>query len=208
MDLAVVVGSCDRYSFLWEKFTARYNKYFDLNIGTEKYILSETVETTNDTFNILKCGKVPYTRFLEKALIQIEAKYIFWLQDDYYFTRSVPTEVIEESYNLINQDQSLIRVGIQENSKYYTVKESTGNFKRLSKDSEYSVSMQSSIWDREKLLDFIKNSPDETPWQFETDGSKRMNKTSHEVMFYELPEAWYQEAMKKGNQTAIFNVLI
>lgn len=217
MDLSVVVGSCDKYSFLWDKFTKRFNKYWNLNVELKKYLISETVEFSGDTFETIKCGKVPYTECLKKSLETINTKYILWLQDDYFLVKKLDSKIIYDSYNLISETLKLdmgepygpfmgniIRVGIHLDSKYYrTTKYDT--FNKYSKNSMYTVSMQSSIWDRKKLLEFLKESPDENPWEFEVNGSKRLNATDYEVFFYKLQEAWYEEAMKKGVTTKIYN---
>ena len=36
MDLSIVVGSCDKYSFLWDKFTKRFNQYWDVDVELKK----------------------------------------------------------------------------------------------------------------------------------------------------------------------------
>lgn len=204
MDLSIVVGSCDKYSFLWDKFTKRFNQYWDVDVELKKYLISETIEFNSDTFETLKCGKVSYTECLKKSLENINTKYILWLQDDYFMIRTLPKQIILDCYELILNNENIIRVGIHPNSKYYTTLKHNNNFLKLSKKSQYTISMQSSIWNREKLLSFLNNSPNESPWQFEINGSQRLNKTKYDVLFYELKEDWYIEAMKKGKKTKIY----
>lgn len=206
MDLSIVVGSCDKYSFLWDKFTKRFNRYWNVDVELKKYLISETIEFSGDTFETLKCGKLPYTKCLEQTLENIKTKYILWLQDDYFMVKELPKQIILDSYELISNNKNIIRVGIQPNSKYYKSEKYNDKFLKLIKNSQYSVSMQSSIWDREKLLEFLNESPNESPWQFEINGSKRLNKTKYDVFFYELKDDWYKEAMKKGKPTEVFNM--
>jgi len=204
MDLSIVVGSCDKYSFLWDKFTKRFNQYWDVDIELKKYLISETIEFSGDTFETLKCGKVSYTECLKKSLENINTKYILWLQDDYFMVRTLPEQIILDCYELISNSKNIIRVGINTDSVHYSKENIDDKFFKL-KNSQYSIAMQSSIWDREKLLSFLNDSPNETPWQFEINGSKRLNKTKYDVFFYELKEDWYKEAMKKGKPTEILN---
>lgn len=206
MDLSIVVGSCDKYSFLWDKFTKRFNDYWNLDVELKKYLISETVEFSGDTFETLKCEKVSYTECLKKSLENINTKYILWLQDDYFMVRTLHEQIILNCYELISNNENIIRVGIQPNSKYYTTKNHSNNFLKLSKNSQYTISMQSSIWDREKMLLFLNDSPNESPWQFEINGSQRLNKTKYDVFFYELKEDWYKEAMKKGKTTSEYYI--
>lgn len=205
MDLSIVVGSCDKYSFLWDKFTKRFNQYWDVDIELKKYLISETIEFSGDTFETLKCGKVSYIECLKKSLENINTKYILWLQDDYFMVRTLPEQIILDCYELISNSKNIIRVGINTDSVHYSKENIDDKFFKLKKNSQYSIAMQSSIWDREKLLSFLNDSPNETPWQFEINGSKRLNKTKYDVFFYELKEDWYKEAMKKGKPTEILN---
>lgn len=205
MDLTIVVGSCDKYSFLWSKFIERFNKFWDDKIDVEKYIITETLDVLDDNFKTLKCGNVSYTKCLKNALENLNSKYILWMQDDYFLVKKLDNHIITDCYNFIEKQNNTIRVGIQLQSKYYTSKKyENTKFNKFSKNTMYSISMQSSIWNREKLLEFLNNSPDENPWQFELNGSKRLNKTDYDVFFYELKEGWYKEAMKKGKPTEIF----
>ena len=205
MDLSIVVGSCDKYSFLWDKFTKRFNQYWDVDVELKKYLISETVDFSGNTFETLKCGNVPYTKCLENALESIDSKYILWLQDDYFLVKKLDSKIIYDSYNLISNESNIIRVGIHLDSKYYsTTKHNDTPFNKFSKNSMYSISMQSSIWDREKLLKFLKESPNESPWEFELNGTKRLNMTDYNVFFHKLQDSWYEEAMKKGVKTKVY----
>ncbi len=205
MDLSIVVGSCDKYSFLWDKFTKRFNQYWDVDIELKKYLISETVDFSGNTFETLKYGNVPYTKCLENALESIDSKYILWLQDDYFLVKKLNSKIIYDSYNLISKESNIIRVGIHLDSKYYsTTKHNDTPFNKFSKNSMYSISMQSSIWDREKLLKFLKESPNESPWEFELNGTKRLNMTDYDVFFHKLQDSWYEEAMKKGVKTKVY----
>lgn len=205
MDLSIVVGSCDKYSFLWDKFTKRFNQYWEVDVELKKYLISETVDFSGKTFETLKCGNVPYTKCLENTLESIDSKYILWLQDDYFLVKKLNSKIIYDSYNLISKESNIIRVGIHLDSKYYsTTKHNNTPFNKFSKNSMYSISMQSSIWDREKLLKFLKESPNESPWEFELNGTKRLNMTDYDVFFHKLQDSWYEEAMKKGVKTKVY----
>ena len=205
-DLTLIVGSCDKYSFLWKKFIRRFNHFWSKDLALSKYILTETktLEDDTNTFKDLKCGKISYTKFLIEALSKIDTDYVLWMQDDYFLVSHLQDEVMHCCLDLIKNNDNIIRVGIQKNLSFYSTKPYTDSFLKMTKSCDYSVSMQSSIWDRKKLLQFLQDSPNENPWQFEIYGSKRMNQTNYDIIFYELKKDWYQEAMKKGKPTKIF----
>ena len=204
MNLSILVGSCDKYSFLWDKFINRYVEYWNLKLDLPKYIQTETVDVDTNLFETIKCGDVSYTECIKHSLNQISTDYVLWLQDDYFFVRRLDPELIRNAYKLISENDNVIRVGINEDSKYYTSKLIEDNLYLMDKSSEYTISMQSSIWDRKKLLDFIENSPKETPWEFEINGTQRLNKLNYDVYYYKLDTPWYVEAMRKGEKMDIY----
>jgi hypothetical protein len=61
--------------------------------------------------------------------------------------------------------------------------------------------MQASIWD----VDYFKKclTPNETPWQFELNGTPRINNNnmSNNIYFELQNTPWYLEGMKKGKMT-------
>jgi|688.fasta_scaffold578388_2 hypothetical protein len=46
MNITVLIGSCDKYSYLWDNFDFLFKKYCELN--TKKILVSETLVFNNN----------------------------------------------------------------------------------------------------------------------------------------------------------------
>lgn len=198
-DITLLVGTCDKYSFLWKEFVYLFDKYWDASILIDKYFMTES--KTDDTlsgFKFIKNDKVPYSNCLISTLDKISTPYVLWMQDDYFLRRTLPKKTFD-GYLKFVKDNNVDRLGICEDSKYYTKHYFTNGIFKLDQKSEYSISMQSSIWNTE----FFKSClvPNENPWQFEINGSQRLNKISHNIYIAPQNPPWYLEALRKGVYT-------
>ena len=198
MNLSILVGSCDEYSFLWNKFIYLFNKYWDHDLNLDKYILTQNLHVNSDQFKTIATGKIPWTQRLKLALDNIKSDYILWLQDDYFFIRKIPSSTIQDYLNFITQ-YNIDRFGIHENSNLYIFANTAHKYVKYSQLSLYTISLQASIWNKQFLLSCIDN--DETPWQFEIDGSNRLNYRQHNIYLDVQNPPWYLEAMKQGKHT-------
>jgi hypothetical protein len=198
-DVILLIGTCDKYSFLWKEFVFLFNKYWDNNIKIEKYFMTETlVDDSIEGFKFIKNGKIPYSNCLINTLNQISTKYVLWMQDDYFLRRTIKKEMFDDYLKFVKEN-NVDRLGICEDSKYYSKKHINDNFFKLNKNSQYTISMQSSIWNTE----FFKSCviPNETPWMFEINGTKRLNRRNHSTYIVTQNPPWYLEALRKGKYT-------
>lgn len=199
MDLTVLIGSCDKYFFLWSDFAWRFNNFIGqfMEPNIDKYIISETIAYSGTDFKTILCGKIPYSTCLGTALEKVKTKYVLWLQDDYFITNSLTRGI--EWYISIMNEHNIDRIGIYPDYPLTHFDGELMGLKRLGPNCRYSISMQASIWNTE----FFKKclGPTETPWEFELNGTKRLNKTSHNSYLH-IVERWYLEACKKGTLTA------
>jgi len=51
MNFTILVGTCEKYSFLWDNFTTLFNKYWDHSIECQKYFLSDVNSKPYDGFD-------------------------------------------------------------------------------------------------------------------------------------------------------------
>jgi hypothetical protein len=198
MNLSILVGSCDQYSFLWDKFIYLFNKYWSHSIKIDKFLLTENLYLDNNDFKTIATGNIPWTQRLKFALDKIDTDYVLWLQDDYFFIKNISSDIFEEYFDFITKND-VDRFGIHENSMLYNLKETNNKYFKFSQYSYYTLSLQASIWKKDFLLSCID--VDETPWQFEIDGSVRINSRPHNIFVDIQNPAWYLEAMKRGKHT-------
>ena len=204
-DISLLIGSCDKYAYLWQPFNYFFNKHILIDI--DKYLISETITYENPEYNTILCGKIPYSECLRKALNHINSKYILWVQDDYFFFNNISEETIKNYIKLMNNN-NIDRLGIYHNLPFYSFdyNDKIESLIRLKQNSQYTISMQVSIWNREFFISCLSDSP-ENPWQFEINGSNRLNKRTHKT-YIDITDRWYFDVMNKGKPTINYNNMI
>lgn len=201
MDITLLVGTCDKYSFLWKNFAILFDKYWDHNINISRYFLSETIAFNDYGFSTLLPGKLPYSDCLKFALDYVDTKYVLWMQDDYFLQKTVTKSTLDYYMSII--DNGVDRFGIHEDSVYYHKSHLINTVYRLHQHSLYTISMQASIWNKNFFKSCLIKHGHENPWEFEVNGSTRLNSTqTHNILFDKQEEPWYNEAMRKGKFTA------
>lgn len=196
MNLSLVVGSCDKYNFIWDKFFKLFDKYWDHNITINKYFITEHNPAKHKDFRPLCVGNYIWTKFARLALSHINSDYILWMQDDYFLRKTISLEQLSTYMNFV-ESNNVDRLGIHDNSHLYTYENIFG---KLKQNSLYTISLQASIWNKQTLISLLEQN-DETNWAFEIDGSKRFNKNSHNVYISVQNPPWYLEALKQGSYT-------
>jgi hypothetical protein len=210
MNFTILIGSCDRYQFLWNNFTTLFNKYWDHSIEVEKYFISETAQCNVDGFQTFNTNTNIYSDSLKYALDRVKTKYVLWLQDDYYFRKTVSRSKFEYYMNYIIENK-VNRFGIHDDSQLYSKNHVVDNIYRFRQSSLYTISMQASIWDVEFFKYCLPSVNSETPWEFEVDGSRRINADDvHNIQFEKqnFGDEWYLEAMRKGQFTDWYKQII
>lgn len=196
MNLSLVVGSCDKYDFIWDKFFTLFDKYWDHDITINKYFVTEHKPARHKSFRPLCAGNYIWTKFARLALSYVETDYILWMQDDYFLRKTMPLEQLSNYMNFV-EINNVDRLGIHGNSDLYHYANNAG---KLKQKSLYTVSLQASIWNKKTLLSLLEQN-DETNWQFEIDGTKRFNETHHNVYVSIQNPPWYLEALRQGSYT-------
>lgn len=196
----ILVGTCDKYSFIWDDFASLFNRYWDSNIKVDKYFLSETESKNIDGFRFFTPGKISYSDCLIYALNKIKTPYVLWLQDDYFLRKTIDNKKFKYYFDFIEKN-NVDRFGIKDDSKYYTKSKFIDEIWKIDPKSQYTISMQASIWNVDYFKKCLKLN--ETPWQFELNGTSRINNNNmSNNLYFELQSSpWYLEAMKKGAMT-------
>jgi len=200
MNITLLVGTCDKYNFLWKKFGLLFDKYWDHTIDIPRYFLSETLEFNDYGFKSILPGKTPYSDRLKHTLDMVDTDYILWMQDDYFLRKTIPKSQFEMYMSIIKNGVN--RFGIHEDSNLYQKFHLINNLYRLQQYSLYTISMQASIWDKEFLKSCLITTGSENIWEFEVNGSQRLNnRVYHNILFDKQDTPWYNEAMRKSEFT-------
>jgi hypothetical protein len=174
-DCCVLVLSCDKYSDIWLPFFSFFQKYwpdcpFPIYLGTNK-----------TTFNFANVKQIfsnknsTWSDELQLILKQIPEKYIILILEDYFIYKKVKNNDLFKIIETIQMNSAAYVKLAAFPAKYdqlwpYEVFNDLGAIK---KNSTYRVCLQTAIWDKDILLGLIR--PEENPWQFEIEASKRSN---------------------------------
>lgn len=201
--LTVLVNTCDKYEFLWDDFKELYDKYFPEDLNLEVCLLSQT--KTSPLFD--RCftpGPIQFSNAVEYALERIETPYILWLQDDYFFTDKVTSDEMYRYLDLCDKYKA-DRLAVSYNGHTYS------NFRipyednlfKFHEQSDYTISLQTSIFRKDFLLDILKGES-WSPWQLEIDGTRKINAQGKSINIYMCERRFYEEAMRKGQPTDFY----
>lgn len=182
--VSIIVSSCDKYSDAWYPYFELLKKYWPGH-PENIYLITETQEYTHDGLNIVNvnCGnECSWSERLYTTLEMANTKYIIFSLEDYFLLDYVKDEMIEECIRWMEEDPSIVECrlhgsdydGLVESEKY-------APFRFADADTPYRLDTQVAIWNREALMSFIDLT--ENPWQFEGNGTKRIQKTDKKFLW-------------------------
>jgi hypothetical protein len=172
--------------------------------------MSETLSAEIPGYEFILTGKKDYSDCLRTMLNTIHTPYILWLQDDYFFQSELTYNQLI-SYIKYISDNNIDRFGIKykHSIRHYSLSRLPAGFYKMNRDSLFTISLQSSIWNTEFFKScLIDPDQSESPWGFELAGSRRLNMRSHNIVYDLINEPLYYEAMKKGNTTVDYDRII
>lgn len=201
MSLAVVINSCDKYSFVWNKCWYYFNKNW--NYDYPVYFLNEKKDVPFPVKQIkVDISDINlWTKKLRESIIQIPEDNIFLLLEDLFITlRFKGFEDIYKMFKTLNADSFRIR-RIPEK---YTINTDTtfringAIIKKLDQNSRYLISYAPNIWKKSFLLKCLEI--DESPWNSEIKGTNRIMNKGYNIYSYLKPN-WFTDVCRKGKVT-------
>jgi hypothetical protein len=179
---AVLVLSCDKYSDLWSPFFLFFYKYWK-DCPYPVYLGTNQKKFEHKNVKQIFSGKSSnWSEELEIILSQIPEDYILLFLEDYFIYEMVDNKKINFILNtMIEKDSAFIRLAAFP-KKYnalwpYTPLPDYPSIGEVAKGSKYRLNLQTSIWKKEILLKLLNKK--ESPWEFETEASKRSDSLSH-----------------------------
>jgi hypothetical protein len=178
---ALLVLSCDKYADIWPPFFDFLFKFWNdcpypIYLGSnEKLYNDERVKTicsgpardwSNDTLSILK---------------QIPEQNVIILLEDYFVYAHPDQLLLDRCIALLEKmNGTFLRLACFPSDHFedyaYDVVAEQPEFVLTRKEARYRVNLQAGIWNRLKLMELIV--PGESPWAFETEGTKRSREGS------------------------------
>jgi hypothetical protein len=169
-ELTVVVLSCDKYKDLWPVF-ARYFKAYWGNCPYRVCLLTNEESFQEAGIASLQTGKdVGWSDSLISALNQIDSKFVLFLFDDIFPCSFLRNDIIVDAISFLERvGGTCVRLRSTRFPLIPVPNEPAMG--RLSTRLPYRNALPISIWDRVKLLTYLK--PGESAWDFETKANFR-----------------------------------
>lgn len=207
MQPKVLVTTCDKCLWSIRPFAYLFNIFWSAQQKVD--ILCETAPQFRlpDNFSILpmpRGRKWPANKWTNRViqyLKRIEEKHVVILLDDYWLIRTVDVRGISTLCEYMQLHPQVLRMdltadrlyagGMQDFDMYghYDLVRAPG--------SQYEMSLQAGIWDRELLLTVLQ--PDWNPWEVELLGTSVVNERNMIVLGTRQNPIRYTNAMKNGS---------
>ncbi len=164
--LAIFIDSFDDYKDVWPAFFNIFNRYW-LDCKYKKYLSCNKCDFHYKDLKILKTGKEIdwYTRTI-KSLEMIEEDYVLFLLEDYFFSKTIKNEEIDQIVEYMTENNvfyyQLSSVDLKGNSYIVNI----DNIDKI----DYPISLQIAIWNKKFFLNELHNMYKigaKTPWDFE-----------------------------------------
>jgi hypothetical protein len=201
-DISVVIQTCDAYEFLWRGWYLSFKNNWDWSLGWPVHFCAETKSTPfNDrritTVNTERSESPSgFSNRLTQILSGLKTKYVLYIQDDMWLKSKVDGDQLKNCLYMMKHfgwNSIKVHEKIWYNYDLRKTNHFVGN-KRLLKynrESEYLLTHNAALWDREFLLDSMI--PDEDPWRNELDGTERIRNKHQDPEIYHHNMGWYHQ---------------
>ena len=164
-DVSLVIIGYDPYKDVWDHYFDLLNKYWKDRPAT--YLVGNTIQPIYAGVTVLSAGAdAEWSKKVQVALDAVKTKYIVLLLEDFFTTFPVSNKTLQHLVQIMDkgnavycklQNQSRIKGEQYKNYSYLHV---------LDKKSEYGVSLQPAIWNREFLKKLV-GTENYNAWIFE-----------------------------------------
>ena len=164
-DLALFVDSYDGNQDLWSNMFNIMNRYWP-DCCFPKYLVTNIITFSDYGVQSIQVGEDrDWLRCTLEGLKRIEEKYIFFMFEDYYFSKKVNNNDLFEIVERMDREDiffyRLSKINNMDLSKTAV---------KISAEFPYAINLQPAIWKREKLIEYLYEMQKKgvsTPWQFE-----------------------------------------
>ena len=193
--MRIVVSSFDGYLWLIPIFVHFYKKMWPDNPYQTDFV-SETMKV--EGVNTFRAGKLPWADKMIKYLESIEDETFLLFLEEYILNRRVATDEIKRAEELCVDDIGCVRLFAHDGFSHFLIDVKIEGFKEYPLDKPYSLSLQTSIWQRKFFLELLKKG--ESCWKLEIEGSRRICKSNKKVIWNDNTILNYHLGgyMKKG----------
>ena len=160
--LAIYVSSFDGCNDLWETFFTIFDRFWG-NCAFPIYLINNELKYEHKNVKVINSG--PEVNWFDRTLRTLESleeEYIFFFLEDYFISKSVKNEEVDEIIDLMsNNNIYYYRISSVPSLKSKQLRlNNSGNMK-------YPICLQPAIWNRIALIEILKEINAKSPWDFE-----------------------------------------
>ena len=192
--ITLLIGTCDRYSFLWDNFVELCDRYW--NVNCNKIFAGETLQVKKKGYYTAMCGCKPWSNIIKSVLEQIKTKYIFFILDDFYLQKNITETFIKSGIQFLEEHSANKLVYTSAYCEYYKISHFKQNVFKMLDDSDYLTTMQPAIWRKDFLKECLK--PNMNPWEFEINGTNFIKNNDNKVYIHHTDDIYFN-VVNKGN---------
>ena len=192
---AVLVVSCDRYRDLWTPFFALFWRYWP-DCPFPVYLGSNFATHADKRVKSLSAGEdQSWSKNLRFFLENIDAQYVLLLLEDFFLNRQPPTSSLLENLAALHKLNGTV-LRLYPHPKPNKRLKGYPAIGSLHPSAPYRVSTQPAIWNRTGLLALLQE--DESPWQFEQQGTIRSQRKLDGFYSTYAPIVSYHHVVERG----------
>ena len=182
MSITLLIGTCNKYSFLWNNFIKLSEKYLTFDCD-KKIFVSETKKVENENYETILPGDwVSWSDRILAALDKIDTKYTFFVLDDYYFVEKIDEKEMKFHIDLLEKESGN-KVMFDYKCPHLSLGKKIIDNKReiyeLNNDSNYLTSVQPSLWKTSFLKECMQSNW--SPWEFESKGTENIKGKDNKI---------------------------
>ena len=197
-NIALAYVTCDKYSHIWNEWYDAFLEHWDIELP--KYVCGEELECPFEDFKHIPHLSVDAEHWTTKLRAQVEKipedNIFVWLDDMPMQCNITLRFKALYDWFVKNDADSLRIMGRGSNARYSFEANILSNpLFRLNLNSPYLISYSPNIYRKEFLLRILQW--DESPWQNEIHGSKRIRPWKRNIFAYHI-DGWYTNRIVKG----------
>lgn len=178
--LSLLVNSSDGFADAWQPFFELFVRYGGDLQACDIHLNTERATHQFGALRILPTRCWPadeptrptWSQCLIRGLSQVRTPYVLYMQEDYFLTEPVRTDVIQRAMDLLDRSADLSCVYLNRHGPQFIRCESLDSeFVTIGRPASYLLSTQAAVWRVPHLSELA--APWENGWMFEKFGSLR-----------------------------------
>ena len=186
MNIGVLVNTCDRFADCWDLFFHQWCRYrngieWPLYLNTEHADYTYPAGISGHALAVCRPrpgykgwtgeGIPTWSWCVIHALESMPEDVVLYMQEDYFLTRNIDTEKVQELAALMQNNPDIECVHLHTSGNTHNKPSVFSGLRRSSRIDRYYVSCQAALWKKSTLLALLREH--ENAWQFERWGTNR-----------------------------------